>query len=146
MEVLKGLTSTKALSEVYPVGSIYMSTEPTSPASLFGGSWSQITGRFLLGVGRGEDSNGIAFEFMATETGGEYVHQLTVAELPSHTHQISYRKNDSASYHSDGTSVPHIWTDGYTVRGTVATGGTGSGSYHNNIPPYYVVYMWKRTA
>ena len=144
MEVLKGLTSTKALSEVYPVGSIYMSTEPTSPASLFGGSWSQLTGRFLIGVGRGVDDNDIAYEFMAGEQHGEYVHQLSVAEMPKHTHEISYRKNDSSSYHNDGTNVPHIWTSDYTQRGTVTSGATGSNSYHNNKPPYLAVYMWKR--
>lgn len=32
---------------VYPVGSIYMSYTGTSPASLFGGNWTAITGRFL---------------------------------------------------------------------------------------------------
>ena len=33
---------------IYPVGSIYMSTNNASPATLFGGSWTQIQGRFLL--------------------------------------------------------------------------------------------------
>ena len=35
----------------YPVGSIYMSTSSTSPASLFGGSWQSIASeRVLMGV------------------------------------------------------------------------------------------------
>ena len=33
---------------IYPVGSIYMSTNNTSPAVLFGGKWEQIKDRFLL--------------------------------------------------------------------------------------------------
>lgn len=34
--------------DVYPIGSIYMSTSSTSPASMFGGTWQQITERFLF--------------------------------------------------------------------------------------------------
>ena len=36
---------------VYPIGSIYMSTNSTSPANIFGGSWSQISGNVCLMAG-----------------------------------------------------------------------------------------------
>ena len=36
---------------LYPVGSIYMSTSSTSPATLFGGTWSQISGALLGATG-----------------------------------------------------------------------------------------------
>ena len=36
---------------VYPVGAIFQSTSNTSPASLFGGSWTAIQDRFLYGSG-----------------------------------------------------------------------------------------------
>ena len=37
--------------ELYPVGSIYQSTDPTSPAALFGGSWEEIASeRVLMGA------------------------------------------------------------------------------------------------
>ena len=37
--------------ELYPVGSIYQSTDPTSPAALFGGSWEVIASeRVLMGA------------------------------------------------------------------------------------------------
>jgi trimeric autotransporter adhesin len=32
---------------VYPVGAIYQSTSSTSPAEMFGGTWVQVTGKFL---------------------------------------------------------------------------------------------------
>lgn len=35
----------------YPVGSIYMSVNSTNPDELFGGTWEQIQGRFLLEQG-----------------------------------------------------------------------------------------------
>ena len=37
----------KLFDLVYPVGSVYMSTNSTSPATLFGGTWTKIAGRFL---------------------------------------------------------------------------------------------------
>lgn len=141
MEVLKGLTSTKALSEVYPVGSIYMSTEPTSPASLFGGSWTQLEGRFLLGAGTGKDENNLVYTFAAGTQNGEYQHKLTIDEIPSHTHYM-----DQAGWSGGSDGVGRI---NYTQKAheydyyTQATGGDG---YHYNMPPYLAVYMWKRTA
>lgn len=35
----------------YPVVSIYMSVNSTNSGELFGGTWEQIQGRFLLGQG-----------------------------------------------------------------------------------------------
>lgn len=41
----------KALWEyLMPVGYLYMSSEPTSPAALFGGTWEQITDRVIIGA------------------------------------------------------------------------------------------------
>lgn len=62
---------------VYPVGSIYMSVNSTSPASLFGGTWERIKDRFLLAAGD---------TYSAGSTGGEAQHTLTVDEMPSHYH------------------------------------------------------------
>ena len=49
-----------------------------------------------------------------------------------------------ASYGSGGDRIA-IGTQysGYTFNKSVNTGG---GQAHNNMPPYYAVYMWKRTA
>ena len=38
------------LDNVYPVGSIYMNVNSTNPGTLFGGTWEQIQGKFLLGM------------------------------------------------------------------------------------------------
>ena len=48
------LDKTAVCNMVYPVGSLYMSINNTNPANLFGGVWSQIKGRFLLGQGSNE--------------------------------------------------------------------------------------------
>ena len=63
---------------IYPVGSIYMSVNATNPKDLFGGTWTQIQGRFLLGM---------SSSYPAGSQGGEATHTLTANEMPNHTHQ-----------------------------------------------------------
>ena len=61
------------LNALYPVGSIYVSKDPTDPAELFGGSWKRIKERFIWAIGDNENPG---------DTGGEKTHTLTEAELP----------------------------------------------------------------
>lgn len=67
-------------SLIYPVGSIYMSVNSTSPATLFGGTWEQIKDKFLLSTGNSY-ANG--------STGGSATHTIAVGNLPTHTHTYS---------------------------------------------------------
>lgn len=216
---------------IYPVGSIYISTNSADPSTLFGGTWEAFgQGRVLIGAGTGDDGS-TSLSFTAGGTGGEYKHTLSVSEMPSHTHTQnahnhtvgahshglnshthSYTKatgvaghtlttNEMPShYHTFGTAdrqnnIVTGWADyGLTMRTgssyditkeTSSAGGgdshnhglntssattgkasgstanssafnsgsttatnqnTGGGASHNNIQPYIVVYMWKRTA
>lgn len=123
----------KIVDLVYPIGSIYMSVNGTDPGTLFGGTWEQLEDRFLLGAGSG---------YTAGSTGGEANHTLTVAEMPSHTHDISKKYNTQLGSYSG--SAP--WTDNSGTYYSRPTEPTGGGQAHNNMPPYLAVYMWKRTA
>lgn len=132
---------------LYPVGSIYMSVYSTNPSNYFGGTWEQISkGRFLLGVGS-PTSNNVAdfgnlnnagYVFRSEDKGGQYAHQLTIQEMPSHEHAwgswIDW-------YQKGGTTGPV--GAGNSVSSTSSRGGNAN---HNNVPPYLVVYMWKRVA
>ena len=139
------------VDRVYPIGSIYMSVSSTSPATLFGGTWTQLKDRFLLGAGD-TYSNG--------NTGGSSTVTLTTAQMPSHSH------GSGASGYYFSTAKP-LSTDSVGRRkmasGTAAyattasssaddlgersaTGTAGSGSAHNNMPPYIVKYCWERIA
>lgn len=121
---------------VYPVGAVYISTNSTSPASLFGGTWEQITQRFLFAA---HDDGG----FPSGTTGGEAVHTLTVNEIPSHAHNLAHFASPVG-----GTIWGGLGTSGENVywENAQATTATGGGQAHNNMPPYLAVYMWKRVA
>jgi hypothetical protein len=146
------------LDRTYPVGSIYMSVNSTEPSTLFGGTWERLGGRFLIGAGTNTEinSNGEYGDlgrgdptFAGGETGGQYYHQLTIDEMPKHTHNIKSSSTDGDDKktwvlkdHMPNTSLerlPWQW-------GGKAVSYEGSGNKHNNMPPYLAVYMWKRTA
>jgi hypothetical protein len=123
------------LSSLYPVGSIYMNASSgTNPGTLIGfGTWVAFgAGRVPVGI----DSGDTDFD-TAEETGGAKTHTLTVDEMPAHTHSVPNSGSQNNSFDS-GTTV------GNDVTGT--SGSTGGGQAHNNLQPYIVVYMWKRTA
>lgn len=120
---------------IYPVGSIYTSVNGTNPANLFGGTWEQISGRFLLAAGDG---------YSAGSTGGEANHTLTVNEMPRHSHEFYMRWGGDTNV-NNYARVDKITDYGGRCYGG-STESTGNGAAHNNMPPYLVVYVWKRTA
>ena len=131
------------LNAVYPVGSIYMSVNSTSPATLFGGKWVAISqGRTLVGVGTGTDINGDSMTWAAEATGGEYLHTLTVDEIPTHHHDVGW-DYEGATGGGHGTLLKPQWNN---PQYQYDTSNTGGGQPHNNIQPFFAVYMWKRTA
>lgn len=126
----------KALLDLlHPVGSIYQSTDSTSPADLFGGTWEQVKDVFLLAAG---DSHA------AGSTGGEETHTLTKAELPDHNHGYDYTGQSI----TEGVNAIRLYKaastqyNAYTGKATSNCGGQA----HNNMPPYLAVYTWRRTA
>ena len=145
-----GITNGKDLVEMYPIGSIYISVDTTSPAALFGGTWEQLEGRTLIGAGTVTDENNLSQTFTLGDDGGELKHKLTLSEMPSHTHDVPYLRNDTFSYHATGSSCPHIWKYGVSressPHGYVTSESTGTGQSHSVLQPYLVVNIWKRTS
>ena len=123
----------EVINAVYPVGSIYTSVVATNPGTLFGvGTWAAFgTGRVLVGI----DAAQTEFD-VVEETGGAKTHALSIAELAAHGHTIT-------SSVGSGTGVAF---EGTTQARAIYTESAGSGTAHNNLQPYIVVYMWKRTA
>ena len=140
---LGGKTLAEIMLVLYPVGAVYISVNSTSPASLFGGEWEQINGRFLIGTGTPENNDDGtspgSYDFAAGSKGGEATHTLTVDEMPSHVHRADTRT-------SAGNFQGYFATTSNTTDtiGDIATKSAGGGAAHNNLPPYLAVYMWKR--
>lgn len=160
IEVIPELVNNEAVvgaigPALYPVGSVYINASvATNPATLLGfGTWTAFgAGRVPVGI----DATQTEFD-TAGETGGAKTHALSIAELATHNHApgtIQVRANvgnvaAGAGNLDDfpGSDGPISATNqvvGNSVTGTTAN--TGSGTAHNNLQPYIVVYMWQRTA
>lgn len=135
----KQLLDSKLLNMVYPIGSIYMSVNSATPATLFGGTWERFSkGQVLVGVN--EDDT----DFAAGKTGGEKTHKLTVTEMPSHTHNQIFSL--SANGFGDNGRSPMSNNVTTTSQSGASITSTGGDQAHNNLQPFTTVYMWKRTA
>jgi hypothetical protein len=131
----------------YPVGAIFMSVDPTSPAVTYGGTWTVWgTGRVPVAVDTAQT------EFNTVEkTGGAKTHTLTLAQMPSHSHPISPNPHDHtilnpASAGTNGVTIGIFFGNGNTGSTSLTIDNAGSGNSHNNLQPYITCYMWKKTA
>lgn len=172
---------------IRPIGSLYWSEKNTNPSTIYPGTtWVQITDTWIVAAGSTYTAGSSYGAASHTHTSAAHTHTvnghthtsaahthttgnhtLTIAEMPSHTHNWSY--NDVASR---GTAIGAN-SDGYT-RATSATGGSGAHNHGNtgsttpgatgstalttnsttpgntgsssNIPPSVAMYCWKRTA
>ena len=134
---------------VYPVGAIYMSINNTNPGTLFGGTWTAIEGRFLVGAGSYTE-NGTTTNYTSGNTGGSAV-------IPYHRHSVSaqsininYDANCSGTcakdlYYSAGSGTKTLTLPAHNTN-YVGTSGVNTVANTGNIPPYMAVYMWQRTA
>ena len=132
----------------HPVGSFFASTENVDPATLYGGTWERIKGAFIWGIDDGET---------AGVTGGEKTHTLTEAELPAidgriATAVVGSHKANGVTGHAYGTNFgsvtkPIVGAEGKAGDDQYGYGYKfGGGQPHNNMPPYYGAYVWRRTA
>jgi hypothetical protein len=134
--------SGKKLEDMWPIGSIYLSVSSTNPYVIFGfGVWQQSAeGQFIVGYSDGDDLFG-----SAGGTGGARTH-LHVIDPPS-TNATTSIGNETIDmqYVANAANVVPIPTANHTHDVTVDIAAFNSANA-NNIPPYVVVYVWKRTA
>ena len=123
---LAELYNRSGVDHIYPVGSIYISTSSTSPATLFGGTWNQIEGKFLVANGNGYNPG-------SSSTGSS-----VTLETKNARHSHSYAGTDQSK------------TTGVALDFNSATDGYYALKAENPTidinPPYLAVYMWERIA
>lgn len=142
------------LDMIYPVGTVQIFTNDIDPNVVYGGTWVQMKGRFLLGSGANDSNTTEDFGSCSSsyinrtlgEKGGEVKHYLSSNEMPSHNHSVH---NPYTNTGANGVIIPasggtaSAWDASYSWN---PTGWTGGGAAHNNMPLYTVVAMWHRTA
>ena len=164
LETATAITRAKreALDAAHPIGSIYMSLDPTDPHDLFGGTWERIQGRFLLGAGSNDANTDNTFGSMTQgqidretigEKGGRISHDHDAGSIKAKmafANGVLYGNCDTDAIASHNRAYIIDGATATTPEGTWATGPLvntqGRTDYAYNLPPYYVVYMWKRVA
>ena len=101
-----------------------MSANATNPSILFGGTWTQLKDRFLLGAGDTYSAGG---------SGGAAMVSLTESNLPSHSHGLN---SHTHGLNSHTHSIPPL-------SGTAATANAAHTHTYNkvtadDITSYYV--------
>ena len=172
-KIKSDLAKTKA--EIQPVGSIYMSITDDTVAKVqakFGGTWVKIEGRFLLSssgsyavnaTGGSADAVVVSHSHTftgtraLTEGGGSHTHTLQIRSQEGKVYTAQYGAYFQQGTNRGGINWGNSTTNGaplmttasnhqhyYTPSGTVkSSGASGAGK---NMPPYYVVHVYKRTA
>lgn len=124
-------------TRIYYVGALYFNTITfANPATILGyGTWVEVAGRVIVGRQTADLHFGIL-----GQQGGEKFHALTADENGPHTHAISPMAPGVVGGKDIG---PMPW---YPHGGSKQTASSGLGTPHNNMQPYYVASVWRRTA
>ena len=145
LEDCKEAAKRAALLAANPVGKLWASDDPTSPASIVGGTWERIKDRFILAAGD---------TYAAGSTGGSANHNHSIGKMFA----AAYFIGSYVDYHYSGNVV---WSPNYknTFPGGISETET-SGTNHSagitvygsptkeagNLPPYIAMYVWKRVV
>jgi hypothetical protein len=166
----KGISESDVAKLIFPINSIYFTFTSDPPNALsktaFAGTeWEQIArGSFIMGVGSRTDDRGDSRAFnSAGSVGGEWAHELSTAGMPSHKHGITLCHEGGGSHDREGFpqvdySGPNVFHSEFQADGSWntrtgagnpihSTGGgskPGFGAAHNNTPPGFALWVWRR--
>jgi hypothetical protein len=130
----------------FPVGAVFLAVVNTNPNTLLGyGTWTQIAqGQFLVG----QDSTDADFD-TAEETGGAKTVDIQHSHsLSAHTHTINHEHAITATNLRTGGAELEVDPVHAGSSGAPSTDTTNAqlSTTQSILPPYFVVYVWKRTA
>ncbi len=126
-------------SAAYPVGSIYQSTDPTSPAALFGGTWEQIASeRVLMGASSSHAAGTTVKAGLPNITGS------FVADVKKGEHKVSgaFTAGDLIA----STGEYNSFSDVYKFSLDASKSNAIYGRSATVQPAAYYVHIWRRVA
>ena len=97
---------------IYPVGSIYMSVNNVSPATLFGGEWESLENRFLVGAGSGYSAGSKGGSDSADIT---HTHNMGHTHTMAHTHSMNHTHPFNLPDHQQQQTADSLKEQGYTT-------------------------------
>ena len=141
IDALKGEAADKL--GYYPVGSIYQSTDPTSPATLFGGTWEQIASeRVLMGASSSHAAGTTVKAGLPNITGTANGGVLSISKPSSNGAFGATEYTSNYSYHDGEGSLLRMYNRTFDASKSNAIYGASS----TVQPAAYYVYIWHRVA
>ena len=156
---------------VYPVGSVYLSMANVDPATLFGGTWSKLEGRFLLtsdsnheagNTGGSNDAVVVEHTHTANSSGaGDHTHVVTVASAGSHGHSAgcsmdgehTHRMPSNDGLHAHTVTVQSAGSHSHTCGNPDSQFVRSSSSRKpscldttSTASPYFSTELWTNTS
>lgn len=157
---------------IRPVGSLYWSKTNTNPSTIYPGTtWEAVKDKFIVAAGTTYKAGTSYGQATHTHTSAAHTHTvashthttgnhtLTVAEMPSHTHDWRFAdvaaRGTEIGANADGNARATTATGGSQAHNHGNTGGTslttnsttpGNTGSASNIPPSIAMYCWVRTA
>ena len=141
IDALKGEAADKL--GYYPVGSIYQSTDPTSPAALFGGSWEEIASeRVLMGASSTHAAGTTVKAGLPNLKGSSSGVASTAYPNLSNSGALSINTNNGGLAGYEGGSYGSNCTVSFDASKSNAIYGRSS----TVQPAAYYVHIWHRVA
>ena len=141
IDALKGEAADKL--GYYPVGSIYQSTDPTSPAALFGGSWEEIASeRVLMGASSTHAAGTTVKAGLPNLKGSSSGVASTAYPNVSNSGALSINTNNGGLAGYEGGSYGSNCTVSFDASKSNAIYGRSS----TVQPAAYYVHIWHRVA
>ena len=134
-----GTLSADSALAAYPVGSIYQSTDPTSPAALFGGTWEEIASdRVLMGASRSHAAGTTVKAGLPNITGS------FVANVHYMSHEVSgaFTAGDRITSTGANNGDANVYKFSLDASKSNAVYGRSS----TVQPAAYYVHIWRRVA
>lgn len=137
------------LDNIYPVGSIHITTNNVNPSTYFGGTWQKLSGGYLYATAS-------TIEKTSYTGWGTQSHTLTTNQIPAHGHRLRYGSMTSdnsgrlmVSYTGGSYRTLELsawnWVNSDT-NGNIFAENTGGGQGHTHNIATVDVFVWKRTA